>query len=66
MEMTGGEPDVIGMIKRQTNIFFTIAHRKVLKAAEAFVTIMRRWRQEKNINPKTALLRWLQIWALSF
>src|SRR2546425_2454882 len=44
------------MIKRRANTFFMIVQRKVLKAAEVFVTTAKRWTQGKNINRKTALL----------
>jgi hypothetical protein len=66
MERTGGEPDVVIMIKRQANTFFMIVQRKVLKDAEVFATTMKRWSQGKNINRKTVLLKWLLNWALSF
>jgi hypothetical protein len=66
MEETGGEPDVVGLIKRPANIFFMIVQRKALKAAEVFVTIMKRLRKGRNLNRKIALLIWLLIWVLSF
>ncbi len=40
------------MIKRRANTFFMIVQRKVLKAAEVFVTTGKRWSQGKNINQK--------------
>src|ERR1700676_2796709 len=49
MERTGGEPDVVAMIKRRANTFFMIVQRKVLKAAEVFATTVKRWSQGKNI-----------------
>jgi hypothetical protein len=58
MERTGGEPDVVGLIKRRANTSFMIVQRKVLKAAEVFVTTAKRWSQGRNINRKTALLIW--------
>ena len=54
------------MIKRRVNIFFTIVQRKVLKAAEVFVTTVKRWIQGKNINRKIARWIWQPPWALSF
>ena len=36
METTGGEPDVVGLIKRPANTYSMIVRRKVQKAAEAF------------------------------
>ena len=54
------------MIKRRANTFFMIVQRKVLKAAEVFVTTMKRWSQGKNINRKIALLKWQLTWALRF
>ena len=52
--------------KRRANTFFTIVQRKVLKAAEVFVTTVRPWSQGKNINRKITLLIWQMPWALSF
>jgi hypothetical protein len=50
MEITGGEPDVVGQDKKTVNMFFMIAQQKVLKTEEVFVTITKRWKKEKNIN----------------
>ena len=66
MERTGGEPDVTGLIRRRANTFFMIVQRKVLKAAEVFVTTAKRWMRGKNINPKIALLIWPLRWELTF
>ena len=66
MERTGGEPDVVGHDKKTGEHFFMIVHRKVLKAAEAFVTTAKRGRKGKNINQKITLLIWQRPWALSF
>src|SRR5437016_9553933 len=38
------------MIKRRANTFFMIVQRKVLMAAEVFVTTAKGWSQGKNIN----------------
>jgi hypothetical protein len=54
------------MIKKPGNMFFMIAHRRVPKKEEVFVTIMKRWRKEKNISQKIALLTWQLTWALNF
>src|SRR5699024_1085628 len=54
------------MIKRRTNTFFMIVQRKVLKAAEVFVTILKGWSQGKNINRKITLLIWQLTWGLNF
>ena len=56
---------LLGMIKRRANTFFMIVQRKVLMAAEVFVTTARLWSQGKNINRKIALGIWLRPWALS-
>src|SRR6266404_2066632 len=53
------------MIKRRANTFFMIVQRKVLKAAEVFVTTVKRWRQERNISQKIALWIWQLPWALN-
>ena len=42
MEVTGGEPDVIGYDEERTNILSMIVQRRVLKAAEVFVMILKR------------------------
>ena len=65
METSGGEPDVVGHDKNRANTFFMIVQPKALKAAEVFVTIVKRWRQEKKINQRTAQLIWQQPWVLS-
>src|SRR6266566_9004707 len=57
---------LLGMIKRQANTFFMIVQRKVLKAAEVFVTIVKHWTQGKNTNQKIARWIWLRPWALNF
>src|SRR4030065_2201829 len=54
------------MIIRRANTFFMIVQRKVLKAAEMFVTTVKRWSQGKNLNQKIALWLWQLPWALSF
>src|SRR6184192_3743300 len=50
------------MTKRRANTSFLIVQRKVLKAAEVFVTIVKRWRKGKNINQKITLLIWHWPW----
>jgi hypothetical protein len=54
------------MIKRRTNTIFMIVQRKVLKAAEVFATIVKRWIQGKNTSQKITLSIWQLPWALSF
>ncbi len=39
MELTGGDPDVIGFVNSGANIFFAIAQLKVQKDGEVLVTI---------------------------
>ena len=43
-----------------------IVQRKVRKAAEVFVTTVKRWSQGKQTNHKTMLLIWLLTWVLRF
>jgi hypothetical protein len=57
---------LLAMIKKRGNIFFMIVPRKVLRAAEVFVTTLKGWSQENSINRKIARLRWLETWALGF
>ena len=66
MEETGGEPDVVGHDKKTGEYIFYDCSAESPKAAEVFVTTMKRWSQEKNINRKTALLIWQLTWALKF
>jgi len=68
MERTGGEPMLLVMIKRRVNTFFMIVHRKVLKAAEMFVTTVKGRRRGKSRGciQKVTLLIWQLPWALSF
>jgi hypothetical protein len=66
MERTGGEPDVVGHDKKTGEYIFLIVRRKAPKAAEVFVTTVKRWSQGKKINRKIALMIWLLPWALSF
>jgi Protein of unknown function (DUF4256) len=66
MERTGGEPDVVGHDQKAGEYVLLIVQRKVLKAAEVFVTTGKRWRQGKNINQRITQLIWLLLWALSF
>jgi hypothetical protein len=66
MERTGGEPDVVGHDKKTSEYIFMTVHRKVLKAAEVFATIVKRWIQGKKINQKVTLSIWQLPWALSF
>ena len=42
MEVTGGEPDVVGYMKRRTSIFFCDCSKESLKVVEAFVMILKR------------------------
>jgi hypothetical protein len=65
MERTGGEPDVLAMIKRRATTFFMIVQRKARRAAEVFVMTAKRWIQGKNINRRIAPLIWLFPWASS-
>src|SRR5215831_13275022 len=43
-----GEPDVVGHDHKTGEYFFMIVQRKILKAAEVFVTTVKRWRQGKS------------------
>src|SRR5438128_5319712 len=56
MERTGGEPDVVGHDKKTGEYIFMIVQRKVLRAAQVFVTTVKGWIQGKDINQKITLL----------
>jgi hypothetical protein len=45
MERTGGEPDVVGHDKKTGEYIFYDCSGEVLKAAEVFVTTVKRWNQ---------------------
>ena len=62
MEETGGEPDVVDHDKKTGDIFFMIVLLKVLRGAGAFVTTMRHWNLEKNINLLIAQKKWRMTW----
>ena len=66
MERTGGEPDVVDHDKKTDEYIFMIVQRKVLKAAEMFVTTVKGRRQGKHLSQKITLLIWQLPWALSF
>ena len=66
MEVTGGEPDVIGYDKKRMNTFSLIVQRKVLKTAEVFVTTEKHLIPGKKINQRIMLLIWQPTWALKF
>ncbi len=57
---------LLALIRTPASIFFMIALQKALKAAEAFVMIMKHWKQERNISLQTARSIWLRIWALKY
>ena len=44
---------LLAKIRKRADIFFMIVQRKVPKAAEVFVTTVKRWSQEKNLNRQT-------------
>ena len=44
---------LLGLIKNRVNIFSWIVLLKVRKNGEVFVTIMKHWKKEKNINRRT-------------
>ncbi len=66
MENSGGEPDVVDFDGKTGEYFFSTVQRKVPKAAEACVTIVKHWNQERNTSRKTAHWMWLLKWALKF
>ena len=66
MENTGGEPDVVGHDKKTGEYIFMTVHQKVRKAAEVFVTTLKRWSRQKKINQKATRWIWQMPWALSF
>jgi len=54
MEVTGGEPDVVGYDKKTDEYIFFDCSAESPKNRRSYCTIVRRWTQEKKINPKTA------------
>jgi len=53
MEITGGEPDLVGIDKKQTLTYFIIVLLKVQKDGEVFATTGQHWTHEKKTNLET-------------
>ena len=66
MERTGGEPDVVVMIKPRANTSFLIVRRKAPKAAPMFAMTVKHSTPGKNTNRKIARWIWHRPWASSF
>ncbi len=58
MDITEGEPDVVGKDEKTGAFIFVDCSPETLKAAEVFVTTMRPWNPGKNISQKTVQLVW--------
>ena len=63
MERTGGEPDVVGHDKKTGDTFSAIVRRKRPRAAEMFVTTVKRWRRGKNLSRKITRWIWPPPWV---
>ena len=66
MERTEGEPDVVGHDKKTGEYVFYDCSAEVPKAAEVFVTTVKRWSHGKNINLKIAPSVWRLTSVLNF
>jgi len=66
MERTGGEPDVVGLIKRRANTFFMIVQRNPKGRRSVLLRPRSAGVKEKNISREITLLIWLLPWALNF
>ena len=64
MERTGGEPDVIGMMRKRANSFSMIVPRRLPKTAETFVTTGLLWTRGRNSSQKIPPWMWLPRWVL--
>lgn len=64
MELTGGEPDVVGMDETSHEYIFFDCSPESLKIEEAFVMTGRRLIPEKKINQEIVLWTWRQQWVL--
>src|SRR6478672_3489953 len=65
MEELAANRTLLAMTKRLASASSTIVQPKVLEAAEVFVTTVKRWSQERNINRGIMLWIWQPPWALS-
>ncbi len=57
---------LLAMIKKRANSFFMIVQRKVLKAAETFVTTVKGLTQGKHLEQQITLSIWQLPWVLIF
>ena len=64
MERTGGEPDVIGRMRKRANSFSMIVPRKHPRTAGTCVTTGLLWKQGRNSNPGIPPWMWLPLWVL--
>nr|WP_315822269.1 DUF4256 domain-containing protein [Paraflavitalea speifideiaquila] len=66
MELSGGEPDVVGHDKMTGEYLFYDCSPKHPKNEETFVTTVKPWIPGKNINRQTAPWIWQQLWVLNY
>src|ERR1044072_2488599 len=66
MELTGGEPDVVGYNKKTGEYIFYDCSPRVRKNAGVFAMTAKRWQRAKKTSRKTARLIWRRLWASSF
>jgi hypothetical protein len=66
MEITGGEPDVVGYDKKKGEYIFYDCSAESPKGRRVFVTMAMRWSQGKKINRKIMRWIWQLKWALNY
>lgn len=66
MEITGGEPDVVGHDKKSDEYIFYDCSIESPKGRRSVCYDLEALESRKSINQKIMLLIWLPTWALSF
>jgi len=66
MELTGGEPDVVGQDAQTGEYIFFDCSQESPKGEGVFVMTQKHWHPERNISLKTLPWEWQQRWVLIF
>lgn len=66
MEVTGGEPDVVGYDEEKDEYTFYDCSKESPKGRRSFCYDLEALEARKNINQKITLLTWQLLWALNY
>ena len=66
MEITGGEPDVVGHDKKSGEYIFDDCSAESPKGRRSVCYDLKRWNQGKSISHIIMRLKWHLTWELSF